>query len=304
MGHKIKILSGGTGRELCRIGAPFRQPEWSALALYEAPEKVREVHKSFLEAGAQTLTINSYAVVPFHLGWERFRKDGLFLADLAGKLARKAVDEAGGKVKILGCLPPLASYQPEHFNAKQAEEIYALLIEGQAPYADIWIGETLSSLKEAEGVARAVSHDKKPLWLSFTLADDVETLGKSSHKKSVLRSGESITEAVKKAIALGAENILFNCSHPEVMSQALREAKVYLRGSALSLGLGVCANAFHEASDEGNANEALNQIRSEMTPENYLEWAKEWTQEGATLLGGCCGIRPDHIRALSRYFRD
>lgn len=40
----MKILDGGLGRELARRGAPFRQPEWSALALIEAPETVKEVH--------------------------------------------------------------------------------------------------------------------------------------------------------------------------------------------------------------------------------------------------------------------
>ena len=66
------------GRELQRIGAPFRQPEWSALALIEAPAKVAQVHASFAAAGAQILTTNSYALVPFHLGAERFAELGRF----------------------------------------------------------------------------------------------------------------------------------------------------------------------------------------------------------------------------------
>ena len=47
------ILDGGMGRELNRIGAPFRQPEWSALALIEAPEFVRRAHDAFIASGAQ-----------------------------------------------------------------------------------------------------------------------------------------------------------------------------------------------------------------------------------------------------------
>ena len=49
----VTILDGGMGRELHRRGAPFRQPEWSALALMEAPDIVRETHLDFLQAGAQ-----------------------------------------------------------------------------------------------------------------------------------------------------------------------------------------------------------------------------------------------------------
>ena len=47
-----RILDGGMGRELARIGAPFRQPEWSALALIEGPDWVERAHRNFVEAGA------------------------------------------------------------------------------------------------------------------------------------------------------------------------------------------------------------------------------------------------------------
>ena len=77
----ILVLDGGMGRELARNGAPFRQPEWSALALIEGPEYVRKAHDAFVAAGADVITTNSYAVVPFHIGEERFRRDGKILAD-------------------------------------------------------------------------------------------------------------------------------------------------------------------------------------------------------------------------------
>jgi len=53
MEHQTLILDGGMGRELQRRGAPFRQPEWSALALMEAPDQVVAAHQAFIEAGAQ-----------------------------------------------------------------------------------------------------------------------------------------------------------------------------------------------------------------------------------------------------------
>ena len=55
----VSILDGGTGRQLKRIGAPFRQPEWSALALIEAPQFVSQVHADFVAAGAEVITTNS-----------------------------------------------------------------------------------------------------------------------------------------------------------------------------------------------------------------------------------------------------
>ena len=55
----VRVLDGGMGRELQRIGAPFRQPEWSALALIEAPEYVLRAHQAFVAAGARIITTNS-----------------------------------------------------------------------------------------------------------------------------------------------------------------------------------------------------------------------------------------------------
>jgi S-methylmethionine-dependent homocysteine/selenocysteine methylase len=64
----ITILDGGISRELQRLGAPFRQPEWSALALIETPDLVAAAHDRFAVAGAHIVTTNSYAIVPYRQG--------------------------------------------------------------------------------------------------------------------------------------------------------------------------------------------------------------------------------------------
>ena len=84
MNSEITLLDGGMGKELRRIGAPFRQPEWSALALMEAPELVVQAHNNFIEAGAQMIITNNYAVVPYHLGDDMIRDSGAELTALAG----------------------------------------------------------------------------------------------------------------------------------------------------------------------------------------------------------------------------
>ena len=112
----MKILDGGFGRELARRGAPFRQPEWSALALTEAPEIVKEVHLDFIRAGAEVITTNNYAVVPFHIGQERFDAEVKDLVNIAVMQAKTAVEESRKKVLIAGCLPPLfGSYRADLF---------------------------------------------------------------------------------------------------------------------------------------------------------------------------------------------
>ena len=151
----ITLLDGGMGRELKRMGAPFRQPEWSALALMEAPDFVSEAHAAFIAAGAEVVTTNSYAVVPFHIGEDRFAADGGMLAERAGRLARAAADigadsGAGRKILVAASLPPLfGSYRPDLFDAARAPELLRTLVEGLAPHADLWLAETLGSIAEA-----------------------------------------------------------------------------------------------------------------------------------------------------------
>ena len=117
MNSAFTILDGGMGRELHRMGAPFKQPEWSALALMLEPESVKRAHRRFVEAGAEIITTNSYALVPFHIGDAKFRAEGQKLADLAGRLAREAADSAKHKVLVAGSLPPLfGSYRPDLFD--------------------------------------------------------------------------------------------------------------------------------------------------------------------------------------------
>ncbi|WP_425930314.1 homocysteine S-methyltransferase family protein [Pseudomonas sp. NyZ201] len=297
--HAWTLLDGGMGRELKRIGAPFRQPEWSALTLLEAPEYVVQVHRAFIAAGAKVITTNSYAVVPFHIGEERFARSGRRLAELSGQLARAAADEAGASVRVAGSLPPaLGSYRPDLFDPSRSEAIHRELIRGLAQHVDFWLAETQSSLAEARAVHAALDGDRKPLWLSFTLLD-IDT----EDAVPLLRSGESVQQAVLLAIELGASALLFNCSQPESMGAALRSARQVLNKEAAALSLGVYANAFAPVREDAQANDTLLDIRADLGPEAYLQWAQQWVEEGASIVGGCCGIGPEHIARLDEYLQ-
>lgn len=292
----ITLLDGGMSRELQRNGATLRQPEWSALALIETPQIVEAAHDAFLAAGAQVITTNSYAVVPFHLGQERFDRDGAALAALSAGLARSAADRVPG-ARVAGCLPPpCGSYQPESFDPVTGGAILDVLVAAMADQVDLWLAETLSSLAEARAAAQAVAETGAPLWLAFTLQDAPG----AEHETPRLRSGETVTEAVALAQSLGAEAVLFNCSMPEVMAPALSAARAAMGAPALPLG--VYANAFDEhAEDDGAANETLSKLRADLTPEGYLAWADRWVAAGASLIGGCCGIDAPHIAALAAH---
>ncbi len=291
-GAAITVLDGGMGRELQRIGAPFRQPEWSALALIEAPERVAEVHDSFARAGAKVLTTNSYALVPFHIAAALFDQAGGSLADRAGKVARGVADRHG--LMVAGSLPPtFGSYQPDRFDADAGRAILEVLIAGLSPHVDVWLAETLSLLDEARLVAKLLADDDRPLWLSFTLNDQLEPDG-----RAVLRSGEEVGAAAALAQSSGAGALLFNCSYPEVMEAAIREAAATLGESGIALG--AYANGFGPPPEDYSANAALRDIRADLGPSQYLAWARRWVAAGATMVGGCCGIGPAHIAALAQ----
>lgn len=291
----MKILDGGFGRELARRGAPFRQPEWSALALTEAPEIVKEVHLDFIRAGAEVITTNNYAVVPFHIGQERFDAEVKDLVNIAVMQAKTAVEESRKKVLIAGCLPPLfGSYRADLFQENEAEKLAKPIIETLAPHVDFWLAETQSCLKEVETVHALLPKDQRDFWVSFTLQDEVQL------EQPQLRSGESIQQAADTITRLGAKAVLFNCCQPEVILQAIVAIKPLLPND---VEIGAYANAFPPQNSEATANDGLDEVRADLNPALYLKFAQEWQEAGATLLGGCCGIGPEHIAELSKFFK-
>jgi S-methylmethionine-dependent homocysteine/selenocysteine methylase len=290
MTSRVTVLDGGMGRELMRIGAPFRQPEWSALALTESPQHVVQAHRNFIDAGAQVITTNSYALVPFHIGEERFAAEAFGLAELSGRLAREAADGAPHPVLVAGSLPPLfGSYEPDLFDASNAERIIDPLIAGLAEHVDIWLGETLSSIVEATTVCQALDRAgsfRQPLWISFTL-----------NEHGALRSGERVADAVATAIDIGATTILFNCCAAESITTAIDIAVATARGSA---AVGGYANRFVTTHADGSAaNTGIAAFRDDLDPESYAEFVTRWLDAGATVVGGCCGMEPAHIAQIS-----
>jgi len=295
---KITILDGGMGRELELRGAPFKQPEWSALAMMEAPEMVKEIHKAFIASGASVITTNSYALVPFHIGEKRFKDQGRTLASEAGKTARAAVNETQAGVRVAGAIPPLfGSYRADLYQPERVEEIATPLIEGLRSHVDIWLCETQSLIDEPRCIKSLVDRldkGKKPFWVSFTLEDS------QLNNEPLLRSGESVVHAVNAMVNAKVDAILFNCCQPEVISEAVKTTQIQLASSGAGhIEIGAYANAFPPQQKDAKANEGLNEIRADLTPSSYLSWARQWIQQGVTLIGGCCGIGPGHIAVLS-----
>ena len=292
------ILDGGLGRELKAMGAPFRQPEWSALALMEGPDFVRAAHDAFIEAGADTITTNSYAIVPFHIGEAAFQNRAGELLDLAGQLAKSAADASPRAVQVAGGVPPMfGSYQPGKFDAGRANVMMGLFRQHLAPYVDVFMAETHSSIAEALCFLDAFADCGKPVWLSVTLEDAEPVAG-----QPMLRSGELLADLLS---ALGNNMpaaVLFNCSQPEVMDDAVREVVMHVADHAKPPQIGVLANAFPlMKKDYKGANESLHELRGDITPQAYADFAQKWAASGAGMIGGCCGISPEHLKMIKAH---
>ena len=286
------ILDGGLGRQLKAMGAPFRQPEWSALALMEGPEFVRAAHDAFIGSGASIITTNSYAVVPFHIGEELFLNRAGVLLDLAGKLARDAADAAPHPVQVAAGVPPMfGSYQPDKFDASRAAEMIRLFRQKLDPHADFFMAETHSSIAEALCFLSVFSDCDKPVWLSLTLEDASPVAGTPQ-----LRSGEPLIDLLAAIDETPPSAILFNCSQPEVMDDAVLTVVSHFAGKAMPPLVGVLANAFPLIEKKyAGANASLHDLRDDITPTAYADYAVKWAASGAGIIGGCCGISPDHL---------
>lgn len=299
---EITVLDGGMGKELRRIGAPFRQPEWSSLALMEAPDMVLQAHRNFVQAGAHVVITNNYAVVPYHHSDEFVAERLTELTSLAGRLARQAADAVPREVLVAGSLPPLfGSYEPQHFDPERAAPLYAAIVSALDPYVDLWIGETLSCTSEMLVAAAAVAErgSGQPVWMSFSLPDEWPVDGIE------IRSGETPRDIVRAAAAIERpiEALLFNCSLPEQTGPALRKLGDAVDASDLTLRIGGYANAFPTTrTGTYQANEVIFERREELTAERYSEEVATWIADGATIVGGCCDMYPEHITALAERF--
>ena len=155
---------------------------------------MRRVHESYVAAGAELITTNTYALNPFHVGQELFERDGRRLTALAASIAREVADSHPG-VRVAGCLPPvLGSYRPDLFVREEARPILDVLILEQAPVVDLWLAETQSSIAEAGFVREMLDAHVQvaPLWIAFTLHDELD------EGEPRLRSGESIVDAARR----------------------------------------------------------------------------------------------------------
>ena len=301
------ILDGGMGHLLRRNGVDISGPIGTmerfrsvARANQDAPDIVRQCHLQFLRSGADVITTNTYACVPAALANDGggSADDIVELIEAGGALAAKAQDIAvseglpHARPLVAGCLPPLhETYRADRVGGyDELATTYRVIVDAVAPSSDVLLCETMHSTAEAFAAAEAANEAGLPAWVSFTVSEiDV----------GYLRSGETIAEGVA-AIAdiTNVEAVMLNCSSTEAITSALP----LLVQAAPDLTIGVYANGF---SDEFRVSAADNdsvptyrEYDEMLTPDAFARIAGDWRQQGASIIGGCCGIFPEHIASV------
>ncbi|NNE24656.1 MAG: homocysteine S-methyltransferase family protein [Rhizobiales bacterium] len=285
MPDKMTILDGSMGTALRDFGVEvpdYRKSVWSALALIKAPDIVQQLHHDYICAGADVITTSNYAVTVNSLATEGLEHRLTELTELSCRLAIAARNRANMPVRLAGSLPPLnVSYRPDMVGPfKQLVRQYQQLAELLAPYVDIFLCETMTTISEARAAAGVASRFGKPVWLSFSLEDD----------SGSLRSGEPLAQAAHELSDLGLDAVLINCCSARAVKKGLPQLRAFNVSA-----LGAYANPFRrDPPDDHTTSGKANRL----CPDEYLQIAEQWAKQGASIIGGCCGTDPEYIAAL------
>lgn len=282
------VLDGGMGQELAARGVDTTHGLWSAQALISEPETVLAVHRDFIDAGADVITTNTYASTRRRLREGGDEQSFERLNRRACELACRAREESGRDVLIAGSLPPIhGSYRPDRVRPfEELEPQYREHAEILAESADLFICETMSTASESLAAASGAAYTGKPVWVSWTVADD---------GTGRLRSDESIRMAVDALGDVDVEALLLNCSMPESIEAALPELARHAERP-----FGAYANGFTAIGSGFDVADGANvpDRREELTPDRYAAHAARWLEAGASIVGGCCEVGPAQIAAV------
>jgi len=279
---ELILLDGalGTELELRQISTPL--PLWSAQALFDSPDAVRSIHEGYVRAGADILTANTFRATPRTLAKAGRAADTERMVGRAVSLAREAADRARGAREILiaGALAPLEDcYRPDLApdpalaEREHAEQAVRLARAG----VDLILIETMNSTAEAKAALRGAKPSGLPVLVSFICKSATEIL-----------NGESLADAVRAVEPFKPDVILVNCTAPDTIAACLGEMARSTRSP-----IGCYPNA--GAPDIAHGTWLFDPA---WTPEKFAEAAATWVARGAQVIGGCCGVGPDHIRAL------
>lgn len=275
------LLDGATGTNLQKAGMPVGvcPEQW----ILEHPDVLVDLQKRYVEAGTDILFAPTFTANRIKL-----REYGLEeqLSEMNRKLTELSRQAAGGKALVAGDLTmtgeqlyPLGDLQFEELVEVYKEQARVIAEAG----ADLFVVETMMSLQECRAAVLAIREIcDLPIMVSLTYNEDGRTL-----------YGTDPVTAVTVLQSLGADAVGMNCSTgPEAMLAPVAEMAEYA-----TVPLLVKPNAGMPELVDGKTV-------FHVGPEEFAEAGSELVKAGASIIGGCCGTTPEHIRALKQAVRD
>ena len=296
--YKTRILDGGMGQELLNRGLKPRGTLWSAEALLkeEYHQLVIDTHLDFINSGAEVIVTNTFTARKGRLIQNNCLEHYETINRKAVELALRARDISKKNILIAGGLPN----QKQTYSANLGDDLQEieLRFHEQAFFLkdniDFFYLDVMGSGAECKIALESIDKFNLPVLIGVHVKDN----GK-------LPSGENITQIVHNFQNDKWLGILTACVSPTAYELVKDEIKT------LNLPYGFKLNAFDQIPDnyvvtssdswgtEGNPKNILG-INNDLNEEKFYSLVKKYMNEGATILGGCCEIKPSHIKAISK----
>ena len=272
---RVHVMDGAMGTELYASGV-FVNVSYDGLNL-ETPDIVENVHRNYVNAGAEVIETNTFGANPVKLSSYGLADRTEEINCAAVHLARRS---AQSRALVVGAIGPLGiRIEPlGPTSREEAQEFYHRQIDGLVEGGvDGFVLETFSDLNEMEQAFKAVrSRSPLPVICQVTVGDDACT-----------SYGTSPEDVATEVAGWGASVIGLNCSvGPAVMLDAVeRMAEV------TDLPLSAQPNA-------GLPRAVGDRKIYLASPEYMAQYARRMIEAGARFVGGCCGTSPEHIRSI------
>ena len=295
---KTRILDGGMGQELLHKGLMPKGTLWSAHALIDEDchQLVIDTHLDFINAGAEVIVTSTFTARRNRLIQNDCEKYFEKINIKAVELAQKARDVSKKDILIAGGLPN----QKQTYTADLGKDLDSIKknFYDQAKMLrngiDFYYLDVMSSGLECEIALKAIESFNLPVLVGVHLRDNGQ-----------LPSGEKIENIVKKYKNKNWLGIIMACISPKAYEIVANDLK------KIDIAYGFKLNAFKEIpvgytvaskdawGNAGNPNTILG-TNTDLNESRFYEYAKKFMENGATILGGCCEIRPSHIKEISK----
>ncbi len=290
----IILMDGGVSTEIQKQGVDMDSTVWSGIAHVTHPDITREVHESYLRAGAEVITANTFATARHVLEGKDMGDDFEMINRKAVEVAQQARDNAAsGDVLVAASISSTPTFDGDRYTERGAAALQNYKDQA-AIYAeagvDLIVLEMMLDLDGAIPCTTAAVESGLPVWVGFSASlRDGAVIG--YHEGTRKRPTIDFGELIDTIMAIGGEATGVMHSFMETTGPALDVLADRWPGPKM---------AYAETGAFRNPDWVFEQV---VSVEEYAHAVDGWVRDqGVQIIGGCCGTGPDHIRALHERF--